>query len=437
MGWATGSITQRDAVAARSPGHGPLADPPGAADGVFGLVVEDPCVTERAIAKPRGPSGGCGIAMSVPFPMTGVVAAFAARRIAIRLSCALAAVSALLAADPFKAIGDDEEQFRGSVRVAVDRGVSFLDKRQAANGEIGTYAWYQRDQVARTWSLWRRWYVGTPFTASQVLHSLTFVEGGEVARRIRQRAVAYLLDQREPPGVWRYYAKDRTPHPISPDVDDTAQAWAALAEQGIAVDRDALEALKRSRTTAGLFNTWIGNPEKWVGVDSRDMSVGVNLNALFLFALVGQPVPEVCRHVIAYTSTGAFHQGSGYYPSPLAHTYFLTRAYADGHAACLAEAIPVVRSYVLQQQQADGGWGDDLRTALGLLTLLNVGELGPPVQQGIRVLLARQRPDGGWALAPLYKGAASAIHYGSPSLTTGFCLEALGKYLRKRTAPGR
>lgn len=347
------------------------------------------------------------------------------------LLCALALACALVACQRVQENAGREEELRTAAKAAVRWGVLFLDSRQSEAGEFPTYGWWGDEQPRSWWRVSRRWYVGTPFTASQILHSLTFVEDDETVRRVRERAVAYLLAEREPPGVWRYYAKRRPPHVLSPDVDDAAQAWAALFEQGIAVDPRALEVLKASRMESGLFTTWIGDPSQWVGVDSNEVSIIVNLNALFLFALVGEPLPEVCRHVITYTKTNAFQRGALYYPSPLAYTYFLTRAYADGRASCLIEAVPAVRSYVLEHQQPDGGWGNDLETALGALTLLNVGEDGPAVRQGIRTLLGRQGLDDAWRLAPLYRGASRPIYYGSSSLTTGFCLEALGKYLRR------
>lgn len=315
-----------------------------------------------------------------------------------------------------------EQRVEVQIRAAINRGLVFLAERQRETGEFPTYFWFGNNQAEKK-------YVGTPFTASQLLHSLKFVDGGEVGHRIRERTIAYLLSQREPPGVWRYYGKEKA-HLLSPDVDDTAQAWAALFEHGLAVNPEALEILKVSRTEAGLFNTWIGDPAEWIGIDSRDVDLVVNLNVLFLFALVGQVPPEVCQYIVMHTTSKAYHRGTVYYPSPLAYAYFLSRASADGGAACLSEAIPEVRSYVLAHQRPDGGWGDDLETALGVLTLLNTGGRGRAVQRGINALLARQGPDGGWALAPLYKGAVQLVYYGSRSLTTGFCLEALGKYLR-------
>ncbi len=317
-----------------------------------------------------------------------------------------------------------EAQLRKSAATALRRGLAFLEQRQRENGEFPTYAWFANHSE-------RRGYVATPFTASQILHSISFAGRDEADRRMIKRTLFYLLSEREPPGVWRYYAKGRAPHLISPDVDDTAQAWAALSEHGVGIDPQALEALRSSRAGSGLFNTWIGDPSEWVGIDSKEISLVVNLNALFLFSREGQSLPEVCRAAVAYTKTKAFENGTGYYPSPLAYTYFFTRAYADGRAACLKEGIPDVRAYAVARQRANGGWGNDLETALAVVTLLNAREKGPGVRRGIKALVDRQRPKGGWVEAPLYKGAVQPLYYGSASLTTAFCLEGLGKYLKR------
>jgi len=326
-----------------------------------------------------------------------------------------------------------DQGLKGQSRAASDRGLAFLEKSQLETGELPTYAWFAGEEAKGA-------YVRTPFTASQILHSLTFVDGGPVAPRLRERAIAFLLAHREPPGLWRYYGVDdgyytqvyaQFGHPkLPPDVDATAQAWAALSEQGVAVNPKVLELLMGNRTEAGLFNTWIGAQETLTWMDGREREVDavVNLNGLFAFARAGQPPPEVCQYAVTFTKTKGFHRGTLWYPSPLAYAYVLSRAYADGGATCLEEAIPAIRSYVLTHQQPDGRWGNDLETALGVLTLLNMKERGEPLRQGIRRLLASQDADGGWAQAPLYRGAV--LYYGSRSLTTGFCLEAMGKYLR-------
>ncbi len=49
----------------------------------------------------------------------------------------------------------------------------------------------------------------------------------------------------------------------------------------------------------------------------------------------------------------------------------------------------------------------------------------------INRIAARQAADGGWTLAPAYRAAVLPVRYGSRSLTTALCLEALAKYLER------
>jgi hypothetical protein len=319
------------------------------------------------------------------------------------------------------------------VGAAYARGIAFLAKVQLEGGDFMTYRWPKSVGTVGKEA------ITTVFTAAQLVHSLTFGEDSPTRRVVREQAIAYLLAQREPPGVWRYHGKASDMYKSLmaerrfADVDDTAVAWAALLETGHALDpRADLEPLRANRDENGLFNTWMGDPAEWRKFDPRGPDMNVNVNALFLFALVRQPLPEVCGQAIEFTTSRAFLRGTTWYPSPLAYTYFLSRAYADGRADCLEPAIPVARSYVLDQQQPDGGWGDDLETALGALTLLNTRYKGPALDRGMSAILARQSGDGSWKMAVHYTDAnQSVVYFGSRELTTGFCLEALGKYSRR------
>ena len=303
---------------------------------------------------------------------------------------------------------------------AIQNGLKYLAASQTTAGGFVTYCW-STDNPAPPQP------VDATFTVSQVLYSLSFCAESASARATRERAAAHLLAEQEPPGVWHYYGKS-SPNVISPDVDDTAIAWAALKRTGHPIAAGVLEALRASRNDAGLFNTWIGHPSTWVGIDSRDVDAVVNLNALVLFGLAGETIDPVCKYVITRVENDEFRRGSIYYSSPLAFTHAFSRAYADGGVRCLRDGVPKIRAATLSLQKPDGGWGNDLETALGALTLLNLGYRGEALDRSIHAILARQSPDGGWALATAYRGAVLPLHYGSRSLTTAVCLEVLAKY---------
>jgi hypothetical protein len=314
-------------------------------------------------------------------------------------------------------------QLRRQSEDAIKRGLEFLAANQRETGGFATYRW-TTDNSQRTKQ------IDTSFTVSQVLYSVTFCGDTTISRGIKERAASYLITQREPPGVWRYYGKTGRDR-ISPDVDTTAMAWAALARSGYSIPATAFKAIRDNRNEAGLFNTWIGDPSTWIGIDSRDIDVVVNLNALLFFGLAHENIAAVCNYALAQAKSERFRRGSVNYSSPLAFTHAFSRAYADGGVRCLENAVPKIRDATLSLQQSNGGWGDDLETAFGALTLLNVGFRGEPLERGINVILSRQTSDGGWALTPAYRAAVSHLRYGSRSITTAVCLEALAKYLKR------
>jgi squalene-hopene/tetraprenyl-beta-curcumene cyclase len=101
-----------------------------------------------------------------------------------------------------------------------------------------------------------------------------------------------------------------------------------------------------------------------------------------------------------------------------------------------------------QHQNADGGWGEDVRsyrdpawigrgastasqTAWALLALHAAGERSPAVQRGIAWLVSTQRPDGGWD-EPQYTGTGFpsdfSINYHLYRLV--FPIMALGRLTR-------
>jgi hypothetical protein len=205
-----------------------------------------------------------------------------------------------------------------------------------------------------------------------------------------------------------------------------------LIQQGQEVPRQAFDPFWSSRLSSGLFRTWFGDPDTWLYVDEDNLQpdLVVNANALLMFSLAHEPAPDVCRQVVELTRSKGFVTGTPYYPSPLAYTFALSRAWADGGASCLADAIPTIRAYALDEQRPGGDWGDDLETALGTLTLLNTGAADAASARGVQALLDRQDTDGGWDLTRAYIGGSRLV-FGARSWTTALCLEAVAKQVNR------
>jgi Prenyltransferase and squalene oxidase repeat len=303
---------------------------------------------------------------------------------------------------------------------AIQNGLDFVAASQTPTGGFVTDSW----KVDNPNDIEP---VDATFTASQILFSLSFCADSAIARGTCNRAVAYLLAQQQVNGLFPYYGK-ATPRAISPDVDDTSLAWSSMKRLGQNIPRETLNAVRANMSESGALNTWIGERSKMVAVDTGELDAVVNSNALLLFGSAGETIESVCKFVLASAESGKFREGSPYYESPEAFTHAFSRAYADGGARCLVEATAKVLAATLAMQKPDGSWGDDLETASGVVTLLNLGYRGEALERGIRCILARQNADGGWALTTVYRGIGVPMRYGARAVTTAVCVEALVKY---------
>ena len=312
------------------------------------------------------------------------------------------------------------DELRVRCAFATQNGLDFVAASQTATGGFITDCWHVDAPEQKT-------PVDAVFTVSQVLYSLSFCQGSASARGTEERAAKYLAAQRESPGVWHYYGSG-TDIKISPDVDDTSVAWAALHRLEVPIPPAALDAIRASRNENGLFTTWVGPASSWVNIDSRDIDTVVNINALLLFGSAHENVDAVCKYVLAQIENDNFRRGTVYYRSPLMFAHAFSRAYREGNVECLEPGVGKLSDTIATLQNQDGSWGNDLETAFGALTLLNLDYRGPAIDRAIKVLLARQSVDGGWALAPAYRGAVQPLNYGARALTTAVVIEALAKY---------
>lgn len=312
------------------------------------------------------------------------------------------------------------DELRIQAAFAIQNGLDFVAASQTGSGGFITDCWRSDGSEQGT-------KVDAIFTAAQVLYSLSFCKDSASARGTQERAARYLMAQQKSPGVWSYYGQG-TDIVISPDVDDTSVSWTALQRFGVSIPAGALDAVRASRDERGLFTTWIGDPSRWVNIDSRDIDTVVNLNALLLFGVAHEKIDSVCKFELEQVESDAFRRGTVYYSSPLMFAHAFSRAYREGEVTCLESAVPKIRDAILSIQNQDGSWGNDLETAFGAVTLINLGYHGEALEHAIKVLMARQSSDGGWALAPAYRGAVAPLNYGARTVTTAVCIEALAKY---------
>lgn len=322
------------------------------------------------------------------------------------------------------------------IHQAIVQGIAYLQDEQLPSGEFPSY-----------WAVTPgEWTVdSTPFTTANIVYSLQSVVDPRVPDMVH-RAIGFLLDEMEGPGLWRYWSTHNARHDkIVPDLDDTSIAGLALLVHGASFQRD-LDFLLQHRTPEKLFVTWMlpnegmpmsanlkdGQLRKGLSEDYYPDNTPdgvVNAHLLAYFARQGQALPEVCEFLIGLVKARADPATfSIYYPSRYAFTNAVAKAYREG-ASCLTEVVDPLIAWVVEGQQADGSWGGAVETALAANTLLNLGHEGAALDAGITALLAQQRGDGSWPREKYYGSTKNPVAFGSQTLTTGFALETLGKYV--------
>ncbi len=298
------------------------------------------------------------------------------------------------------------------------QGVDFLRRRQEPTGEFAIQQWSEdaglqsrvRDRVV--------------MVTGCVLYALRFMDASEISD-IATAAVRFLIGEMRPPGVWSYWT-DASGRRISPDVDDTALLSFVLRRHHphIALGSN-VEAILGARNRDGLFHTWLRPTGQANDVDSV-----VNANVV-LHLGERRETEAVCDYLRACVLSGQEAGSYWYYVDDSSLHYAISRALWHGVRALEDLREPLVEK-ALARQRPDGSFGDELCTAWTLSTLLNAGSDDRDAISGaVGSLLARQRPNGGWACVAGFAGpeppGPRTLRWGSEELTAAACVEALAR----------
>jgi hypothetical protein len=318
-------------------------------------------------------------------------------------------------------------------KTAITKGLAFLAERQRPSGEL--QACLSRPIAPEP--------AHDPSIFATALIARSLVGIGE-ARDLRQRACDFIESHRERFGVWRHWTRGHAQfHYVPPDIDDTAVACIALHANGrdVPANTDLLFA-SRDRES-GLFFSWISWRLRWVSsfaywwislthllrhpfrstafylvtpAARQDIDGVVNANALFYLGRSAQTEPVVgflLRVLGEHRETVC----DKWYDDPFVVWYFFSRALRHSDIDGGTLVLDRLRSAAPQNA---------LDRALALCVEQDWG--APPEDSSIATLLDLQQASGGWPLAFFYKGGRT--RWGSEELTTGFCLEALDRWLR-------
>lgn len=293
---------------------------------------------------------------------------------------------------------------------SIKRAVKFLSEVQLPWGEFPIYVFHDDSKQSRA-------YAACVFGTAFVLHGLASVRHSAETSPMKQRAIRFLLDERESNGLWRYFAKRSN---LSPDLDTTVSAAVALIQNGINPGRDLLVSLLGSRhSESGLFHTWAEEPP----TAENDIDSVVNANVAYLFGLMDSPtmIPEVASYLNRESTMIRLQNSQVWYYSPYVFCYAVSRALCLGHVTSLEPSRSYIREFILSTRDELKKWGAPLETALAISSLVYVGESRENLMDARSFLLDSQLQDcGGWAPDFFYVPRS-----GSESITTAMCLEAL------------
>jgi hypothetical protein len=326
---------------------------------------------------------------------------------------------------------------------AIPKGLAWLRAAQLPTGELPSFA-SALDGGAPVWVPDQLNFI----TALGVI-ALAEIEHPE-ARAIVDAGVRFLLEEREGPGLWRYWSRssaqvDTTP----PDADDTACCSRAVAVRGHRTSGN-VAVLKATAAPDGRFHTWLIPRERagtlrtwWALRDERraatramrdelwrtteaeldDIDAVVNANVCNY--LGPQPMTCAAAEWVASIVRSGDDSGDKWHRSP----YALWAAVADGSRrgiTAFSDLGPLLVERISGTVRADGTVGTSYETGLALSTLITFGapdELCRAVGDG---LLAQQHDDGSWPLDVCYHGGPREVFgWASAALTSAVALRAL------------
>lgn len=336
------------------------------------------------------------------------------------------------------------EQATDSARKAV----AYLIGSQLPDGEFQTEFCYNRRETEDGKTVEDLMFDSSPFVTSLVLYSLDFAKGLDPKiADATSKGIKFLVSEMDPGGLWRYWTRKNPKRSIiPPDLDDTACISALLKEHGVSIP-DNHWLFFDSRDKRGAFFTWLYKAdslrkkwlsfktggkaftfteELWQWTKGEDVCAVVNANCL-MYLGESEGTRKAIEYLLEMLKDGTEEKEVVFYAHRMSLYYFASRAYFKG-VKSLEPAKATMVERILAHQQADGSFGDELLTGLGVCALMNLGVTGDPLAKAISYLISTQRADGSWKRIPMYGGPPTPTTFGSADLTTGICLEALARY---------
>ena len=338
----------------------------------------------------------------------------------------------------------------GDCERTIRKGLDFLAKSQLSSGEFPTY--FAKD---KNLTLDVR-FDSSVFATAHIISSLASTGFLESALLIR-RAAEFLNSQRLPGGFWKFWTRQ---HPgfsiIPPDIDDSSVIAMALQDSGLEVHQNSL-LLASNRDESGRFFTWLKlgfgaflHVSNWREIalwfppnrgkkkfflsgqaSCNDFDAVVNANTVSWLADLKDITTPAARWIEKVIISGKEEEADRYYQSRFALYYAVSRGAKRG-VIPFKDLKGLLAERLLEAQSHRGMIGNGPHeTALASVVLSHGKAMSKGHQKTIEFLIKTQREDGSWPpLAFYFGGFNKTRQWGSAELTTGFCLEALARYLK-------
>lgn len=331
--------------------------------------------------------------------------------------------------------------------LAIQRALEFLERSQLPSGEFKTLV--ATDPDIRLGAK----HDPSIFSSVNVATSLLEVPAAGAGRLI-DKAAAFLQSEMLAGGLWRFWTKT---HPGSagmpPDVDDTVCVSDLLRRISREVP-DNRRMLLSNRAPNGLFYTWIiPRPRHLFFPEGRKFLAAamshrkaravyfrsgpqppirdgvdcvVNCNAL-LYLGDGIATAAASEWVMQVLQNGSSSEADRWYQSEAALIYSAARCIERG-----VRSLRVAAGLIGEKAcRPDTNSLSVLEAGLLTCALAIVNPSSARLPALARSVLESQKSDGGWgAHVYYYDSPLRALSWGARELTTGFCVEALTRFLR-------
>jgi hypothetical protein len=323
---------------------------------------------------------------------------------------------------------------------AVDAGLAFLAAVQEPSGEIPSFAGALTDDT--------RWEPDRlNFVSALTSLALAEVDHPAVAP-VRERVASHLLREREPSGLWRYWAVGTPLHDYTPpDADDTACCSLAA---GPGSGRGNVALLLANRDRQGRFYTWfVRHPdvrslrhrwgfrsertaairarrqELWANSEASPDDVDVTVNANVIRYLGAERAPaEAIEWVASVIEAGTEVDDDHWYRSRTSLYRSVAVAAVQG-----IDRFAALGDLMVERLAVDPGPGalrSDLERADALRVLRLLGAERSVIAAAATDLLRRQHEDGSWERSICYYGGPQeSFGWASEALTTATAVSAL------------